>query len=196
MKKSFMLFVAFCGVIALLVAPGIAVADTFELTAFRDFSLFNQIVLNVVDPSNVVQAQDPDVVSYTPLPGQPGYVLPSFGLPGVEHNYIINFPGIIGGQCQDVPGLSPITGYSGLLVLTYPNTSVTLPTDLNGWLADLQDPTFLSKVSAIVAFVPGVSTAVVYENCTPPPQVPEPGVLLLLSSGLVALAGMRRVIKK
>ena len=194
MKKSLMLFLVFCGVIVLLFAPGIAVADTFVITAFRDFSQFNQIVLNVVDPSNVVQAPDPDVVSYTPLPGQPGYVLPSFGLSGGEHDYIINLPGTIGGQCQDVPGLSPITGYSGLLVITKPGTSIPLlPTTLYGWSSDLGDPNFLSNVVAIVAFVPGVSTAVVYENCQ---QVPEPGGLLLLGTGLVALGGIRRVIKK
>ena len=45
MKKSFMLFLAFCGVITLLFAPGIAVADTFPLTAYRDFSLFNRSCL-------------------------------------------------------------------------------------------------------------------------------------------------------
>lgn len=78
-------------------------------------------------------------------------------------------------------------------MLTKPNTSVILPTDLNGWLTDLGDPNFLSKVNAIVAFVPGVSTAVVYENCQ---QVPEPGGLLFLGFGLIALGGIRRVIKK
>ena len=110
------------------------------------------------------------------------------------HDYIINLPGTIGGQCQDVPGLSPITGYSGLLVITKPGTSIPLlPTTLYGWSSDLGDPNFLSNVVAIVAFVPGVSTAVVYENCQ---QVPEPGGLLLLGTGLVALGGIRRVIKK
>jgi hypothetical protein len=47
-------------------------------------------------------------------------------------------------------------------------------------------------VSAIVAFTPE-TTVVVFENCH---QVPEPGVLLFLGPGLMALAGVRRVIKK
>ncbi|MGA2955489.1 MAG: PEP-CTERM sorting domain-containing protein [Thermodesulfobacteriota bacterium] len=197
MKKSFMLFVALCGVIALLVAPGIAVADTFDLTAYRDFSLFNQVVFNVVDLSNAQQQHDPVVDYYTPLYSNwPGWVDPSFGLPnGKQHTYVIDLTTPIGGQCQEVPGLSPITGVSGLVVL-YRDNSLALPTDLAGWLAASKDSNFLSNVAGVVAFVPGVSTAVVYVNCTPPPQVPEPVVLLLLGSGLVALAGMRRVIKK
>lgn len=120
MTKSFMLFLAFCGVVTLLVAPGIAVADTFEITAFRDFSLFNQIVLNVADPSNVVQLPDPDVVTYTPHPYQPGYVDPSFGLPGGEHTYVINLPGTIGGRCQEVPVCPPLLVILAFLCLPSP----------------------------------------------------------------------------
>ncbi len=196
MKNSFMLFVAFCGVIAFLVAPGIAVADTFDLTAYRDFSLFNQVVFNVVALSNAQQQHDPVIDYYTPLNSNwPGWVDPSFGLPGgQQHTYVIDLSTPIGGQCQEVPGLSPITGISGLLVL-YRDHTLPLPTDLAGWLAAIQNPEFLSNVAGVAAFVPGVSTAVVYVN-SQPPQVPEPGVLLLLGSGLVALAGIRRVIKK
>ena len=74
-----------------------------------------------------------------------------------------------------------IGGVAGLLVLY--NVDVTLPTTAAGFL----DPVFLDKVDAIVAFAPGVSTAVVYEKC----HVPEPVTLLLLGGGLIALGVIR-----
>ena len=209
MKKSLMLFLVFCGVIALLAAPGMVVADDFVFFSdpngqgsYRDFSIFvNFMIPNqpyLFSLSNEVQLLDPPYISipYTPGPNQPGYVDPRFfqdnNLPNQQHTYIINLPSPIGGQLQDIPGLSPITGYSGLLVLTHVWVPV-LPQTQTEWLTALQDPKFLSNVAGIVAFVPGVSTAVVYENCQ---QVPEPGGLLLLGSGLIALGGIRRVIKK
>jgi len=78
-----------------------------------------------------------------------------------------------------------IGGVSGLLILY--NSPITLPNTAEGFL----DPAFLDKVTAIVAFVPGCSTAFVYEKVS----VSEPGTLLLLGGGLIALGVIRRKFK-
>jgi hypothetical protein len=203
-KKSVKLFLACCGVIAFLVAPGIVAADIFVFPdnpngvgAFRNFGNLTgyEAALACVSLTNAVQLPDPTQVVYTPLNNHsPGWITYLSLNPVViatsadQHTYIIDLPSPTGGQLPEVPYLSPYNGaLSGLLVLS--DANLTLPTTLSGW----EDPTFLSQVEAIVAFVPGVSTAVVYENCQP---VPIPGALLLLGSGLIGLVGMRRMIKK
>ncbi len=205
MKKSFMLLLAFCGVIVFLVAPGIVAADTFVFPndpngvgAFRNFGDLTgyEAALACVSLTNAVVLPDPTQVVYTPLNNHsPGWITYLSLNPVVyatladQHTYIIDLPSPTGGQLPEIPDLSPYNGaLSGLLVLS-DVPGLTLPTTLSGW----ENPTFLSEVEAIVAFIPGVSTAVVYENCH---QVPEPGVLFLLGSGLIGLVGMRRMIKK
>ena len=205
MKKSVKLFLACCGVIAFLVAPGIVAADTFVFPddpngvgAFRNFGDLTgyEAALACVSLTNAVVLPDPAQVLYTPLNNHsPGWITYLSLNPVVyatladQHTYIIDLPSPTGGQLPEVPYLSPYNGaLSGLLVLS-DVPGLTLPTTLSGW----EDPTFLSQVVAIVAFVPGASTAVVYE-C--PTSVPIPGALLLLGSGLIGLVGMRRMIKK
>jgi PEP-CTERM motif len=198
MKKSFMLLLAFCGVMAVLLAPGIVMADNFVFVSdmnphgsYRDFSLFIPYCLDLGDQTitpNAVEQLFAAHVEYTPQNStSPGWVDPAYDWPSGsgQHTYVLNFPSPTGGQLQNIPGLHPQTGTPGLLVLEY--VLVPLPTTHDGFA----DPAFLNNVGAIVYFEPGVSTAVVYENS----HVPEPGVLLLLGFGLMALAGMRRVVK-
>ena len=206
MKESFMVFLALCGAFAVLVAPGMAGADTFVFPddpngagAFRNFGDLTgyEAALPCVSLTNAVALPDPAQVVYTPPNNHsPGWITylslnptPVYATLADQHTYVINLPSPTGGRLPEIPELSPYNGaVSGLLVLS-DATGLTLPTTLSGW----EDPTFLSQVEAIVAFIPGVSTAVVYENCH---QVPELGVLLLLGSGFIGLVGMRRMIKK
>jgi hypothetical protein len=164
--------------------------------AYRDFSIFGQNTLDVAGYLNAVKMPAAAQVLYTPSNNtQPGWVNKGYDWSGGQHTYVINLPSPTGGQLPAVPGLHPwnglqvdqfmIGGVSGLLVLY--NVDVTLPITAQGFL----DPAFLDKVTAIVAFVPGCSTAVVYEK-----SLPEPGVLLLLGFGLICIAGLRRMIKK
>jgi hypothetical protein len=208
MKKLCMLLLAACGVVGLLAAPGPAAADYFVFPsppdvnefgnisgAYRDFSIFSQNTLDVAGISNAVKLPAAAHVEYTPANNtQPGWVNPGIDWGGGQHTYVINLLSPTGGQLPYIPGLHPINcltgpdfdigGIAGLLVLY--NVDVTLPTTNAGFL----DPKFLDKVSAIVAFVPGVSTAVVYEK--DPVPVPVPGTLLLLGSGLSGLCVYRR----
>ena len=158
--------------------------------AYRDFSIFGQNTLDVAGYLNAVKLAASARVEYTPANNsEPGWVNPGYDWSGGQHTYVINLLSPTGGQLPYVPGLHPwnglqgdqsmIGGVSGLLVLY--NSPITLPTTADGFL----DPAFLSKVSAIVAFVPGCSTAVVYE------KVPEPVTLLLLGGGLIALGIIR-----
>jgi hypothetical protein len=212
MKQAPLLALIACAVVVALAAPGPAAADYFVFPsppdvnafgnpsgAYRDFSIFSQNTLDVAGISNAVKLPAAAHVEYTPTNDiQPGWVNPGYDWPGGQHTYVINLPSPTGGQLPYIPGLHPINGLTGpdfdiggipgLLVLY--NVDVTLPTTDAGFL----DPNFLDKVSAIVAFVPGVSTAVVYEK--DPSQVPEPGTLLLLGCGLISLVGMRRATKK
>jgi hypothetical protein len=164
--------------------------------AYRDFSIFSQNTLDVAGYMNAVKLPSSAHVEYTPANNtQPGWVNKGYDWPGGQHTYVVNLLSPTGGQLPYIPGLHPwnglqgdqcmIGGVSGLLVLY--NVDVTLPTTAKGFL----DPSFLDKVSAIVAFVPGCSTAVVYEK-----SLPEPGVLLLFGFGLIGIAGLRRMIKK
>ena len=206
MKKSVVLLMAFWGVVALLVAPGIAVADIFVFPsdpngvgAYRNFGDLTgyEAALACVSLTNGVVRPDPAQVLYTPPNSHsPGWITylslnptPVYATLADQHTYVINLPSPTGGQLPEVPYLSPYNGaLSGLLVLS-DVPGLTVPTTLSGW----EDPTFLSQVVAIVAFVPGVSTAVVYENHQ---SVPIVAPLFLLGSGLMALVGMRRAIKK
>jgi hypothetical protein len=214
MKKLCMLLLAVCGVVALLIAPGPAAADYFVFPsppdvnalgnisgAYRDFSIFSQNTLDVAGISNALKLPAAAHVEYTPANNtQPGWVnhgidwYPDVNGPLIQHTYVINLPSPTGGQPPYIPGLHPINsltgpdfdigGIAGLLVLY--NVDVTLPTTDPGFL----DPNFLNKVTAIVAFVPGVSTAFVYEK--DPVSAPEPGTVLLLGLGLAGLCVYRR----
>ncbi|HUJ89815.1 MAG TPA: PEP-CTERM sorting domain-containing protein [Syntrophorhabdales bacterium] len=187
MKKSFTICLAFCIALALFVVPGMAVADNdVPLTGLRDMSLF-QSALPVVDLTNGTVLLDPPVINYTPQnANSPGWLI---GQPlNAQNTYVIDLTDPIGTQLPAVPGLHPSEGVSGLLVLA-DTTSLSLPSTQSGWLALASS----SHVEAIVAFVPGASTAVVYEKH--PTSAPEPGVLLLLGSGLIGLVGMRRILK-
>jgi len=206
MTKSFMLFPILCCLITLLVAPGIVAADTYVFPsdpngvgAYRDFSIFGENTLMVAGTTNAVILPDPDQVQYKPTTAtSPGYITAPWAdwpnAPSEQHTYVVNLPSPIGGRLPEVPGLHPANdAIPGLLVLSNaPN--LQLPTawhqaDGLGWL----DQGFLSQVNAIVAFVPGCSTAVVYENQG---TVPEPSLLFLLGPGIIALMGTRRLIKK
>jgi hypothetical protein len=200
MKKPFFLVVILCGIFGLLAAPGTVAADQFVFVSdmnphgsYRDFSVFFTGCLDLIPSDfqiNAMQQLTAAHVEYTPQnSSSPGWVDPAYDWPAGsgQHTYVLNFPSPTGGQLQNIPGLHPGTGVPGLLVLTYAWMD-QLPTTAAGF----RDAAFLDDVRAIVYFEPGVSTAVVYEkNC----HVPEPGVLLLLGFGLIALAGMRRVVK-
>ncbi len=135
MKKSFMLFLAFCGVIAFLAVPGIVAADTFVFPhdpngvgAFRNFGDLTgyEAALACVSLTNAVVLPDPAEVLYTPLndhsPGWITYLLLNpvvYATLADQHTYIIDLPSPTGGQLPEVPDLSPYNGaLSGLLVLS------------------------------------------------------------------------------
>jgi hypothetical protein len=203
MKKSFTLLRVFCGLIALLAAPGIGAADEWVFPSYtpggtesnyRDFSVFFTGCLDILPSNfqiNAIEQLAAAQVKYTPLTNtSPGWIEPGAydydsAING-QHTYVINLPSPTGpGYSATPPGLHPGYGVPGLLVLTY-TWVPQLPTTVSGF----KDPAFLNNVAAVVNFEPGVSTAWVYERQT---SVPEPGALLLLGFGLIALVGIRRV---
>ena len=210
MKKSLLLALITCTLVVALASPGPAVADKFVfpyldrkdawgnlLGNYRDFSIFSQNTLDVAGYMNAVMLPSAPYVEYTPANNaQPGWVNPGYDWPGGQHTYVINLISPTGGRPLDVPGLHPwngltssdvtVGGISGLLVLY--NSPIDLPKTNAGWF----DEDFLNKVDAIVAFVPGVSTAVVYEK----DPVPEPASLFLLGCGLIGLVGIRKKVSK
>ena len=107
MKKSGMLLLVFCSMIALLVVPGIATADTIVLpsdpppnpSGINDYRSMSQFgggdLFDLINLTNGTQQLDPAVVYYTPSnSNSPGWVN---GL-ATQHTYVINLPSPAGGQ--------------------------------------------------------------------------------------------------
>jgi len=201
MKKSFMLVLALCGAVALLVTPGIVAADTIPLSPVQNISVLTAYLesvtpaTNVVDLGNAVVEYDqsaPFIYTPTQTGTQPGY---SAALSTtIQHTYSITDPPVTTGY---FPVVNPIYTVNGVVLFTN-QSSLSLPsaTDLSG-PGSWTDPAFVSQVSAMIVFTwQAASTVYTYENTTSVTSVPEPGVLFLLGSGLIGLVGVRRMIKK
>lgn len=201
MKKSFMSFLAFIGVIAFLVAPGVVAADNIPLSPVQNISVFiNCLESSSCAPAaplgNVVVEYDPSApFTYTPTQTgtQPGY---SAALSTtIQHTYSITDPPVTTGY---FPVVDPMYTVNGVVLFTN-NPSLTVSSlpnasDLTG-SGSWTDPAFVSELSAVIVFLDGASSTVFsYENSST--SVPEPGVLFLLGSGLIGLVGVRRMIKK
>ncbi len=123
---------------------------------YRDWSLFylNSGTYGVFNFANarVLPAQD---ITYVPADASsPGWVNGQKG----QHGYVIKLGSATGNRFPAVPGLNPSSGVSGVLVFAY-DPNLKLPS--GSWWTD---PTFLTNVRAIAAFIPGLGTVGVWQR--------------------------------
>ncbi len=138
MKKSCMLSLALCGAVALLVAPALAVADTYVFPSpannnqglgnYRDISAFTSSILTIMmnDPGiETIQQELPAAaqVTYTPTTStSPGWSFGRVGQGLAQITYVINLPSPTGGNPFDptfdsAELMHGANAVSGLLVL-------------------------------------------------------------------------------
>ncbi len=199
--KSLILAISFFAVFA---GTGVASADTFIFPSdppsdtdgynnYRNLTDFNQLTLNMVPIDNALTLAASTHIEYTPADtNSPGWV---DYLGNNQHTYVIQLPSIAGPgpYIKAIPYFDyPNGAVAGLLVLYH--FPVILPTTKDGYL----DEAFLHKVTAIVAFVPTVSSGVVFEsmNGTMPWPIPEPCTIILLGLSLLGVIKVRGRIKK